>query len=75
MTPRLATDRPIAIAILAMGGQGGGVLSDWIVALAEAAGMGRAIHLGPGRGAAHRRHDLLHRDDARAGRATPRSSP
>jgi indolepyruvate ferredoxin oxidoreductase beta subunit len=29
------SDRPIAIAITAMGGQGGGVLSDWIVALAE----------------------------------------
>jgi indolepyruvate ferredoxin oxidoreductase beta subunit len=34
----LATDRPIAIAIMAMGGQGGGVLADWIVALAEAQG-------------------------------------
>ena len=28
-------DRPIAIAITAMGGQGGGVLADWIVAVAE----------------------------------------
>lgn len=27
--------RPITMAILAMGGEGGGVLSDWIVALAE----------------------------------------
>ena len=34
----LATDRPISVAILAMGGQGGGVLSDWVVALAEAQG-------------------------------------
>ena len=33
-----AFDKPIAIAILAMGGQGGGVLSDWIVALAESQG-------------------------------------
>ncbi|MFD2780473.1 indolepyruvate oxidoreductase subunit beta family protein [Novosphingobium pokkalii] len=33
-----ATERPIAIAIVAMGGQGGGVLTGWIVALAEAAG-------------------------------------
>jgi indolepyruvate ferredoxin oxidoreductase beta subunit len=32
----LATDRPICIAIVAMGGQGGGVLADWIVAMAEA---------------------------------------
>jgi indolepyruvate ferredoxin oxidoreductase beta subunit len=35
---RLETDKPIAIAVLAMGGQGGGVLSDWIVALAESCG-------------------------------------
>ncbi len=32
------TERPICVAILAMGGQGGGVLADWIVALAEAQG-------------------------------------
>lgn len=30
--------RPITVAILAMGGEGGGVLADWIVAVAEAAG-------------------------------------
>jgi indolepyruvate ferredoxin oxidoreductase beta subunit len=30
---------PLSIAILAMGGQGGGVLTDWIVALAEAQGF------------------------------------
>lgn len=30
-----ATERPISIAVLAMGGQGGGVLTDWIVRLAE----------------------------------------
>jgi indolepyruvate ferredoxin oxidoreductase beta subunit len=35
---RLDTDKPISLAVLAMGGQGGGVLSDWIVALAEASG-------------------------------------
>jgi indolepyruvate ferredoxin oxidoreductase, beta subunit len=34
----LAADRPFGIAILAMGGQGGGVLADWIVALAESQG-------------------------------------
>ncbi|MBU0555000.1 MAG: indolepyruvate oxidoreductase subunit beta family protein [Alphaproteobacteria bacterium] len=33
-----ATERPISIAIVAMGGQGGGVLTGWIVKLAEAAG-------------------------------------
>ena len=32
------TERPIAIAIVAMGGQGGGVLTGWIVRLAEEAG-------------------------------------
>jgi indolepyruvate ferredoxin oxidoreductase beta subunit len=35
---RLDTDKPISLAVLAMGGQGGGVLSDWIVALAESCG-------------------------------------
>lgn len=34
----LSTDRPITLAILAMGGQGGGVLADWIVGMAEAQG-------------------------------------
>jgi indolepyruvate ferredoxin oxidoreductase, beta subunit len=34
-----ATEKPIGVAILAMGGQGGGVLADWIVALAEAQGF------------------------------------
>jgi hydrogenase expression/formation protein HypD len=35
---KIARDKPLSIAILAMGGQGGGVLSDWIVAAAEANG-------------------------------------
>jgi indolepyruvate ferredoxin oxidoreductase beta subunit len=34
----LSVDKPLSIAILAMGGQGGGVLADWIVALAESQG-------------------------------------
>jgi len=34
----LSSIKPLSIAILAMGGQGGGVLTDWIVALAEAQG-------------------------------------
>jgi indolepyruvate ferredoxin oxidoreductase beta subunit len=34
----LTRDKPLSIAILAMGGQGGGVLTDWIVAMAEASG-------------------------------------
>tara|TARA_A100001391_G_scaffold119169_3_gene80988 strand:- start:19889 stop:21454 length:1566 start_codon:yes stop_codon:yes gene_type:complete len=33
-----ATERPISLAIVAMGGQGGGVLTGWIVQLAENAG-------------------------------------
>jgi indolepyruvate ferredoxin oxidoreductase, beta subunit len=32
------TEKPLSIAILAMGGQGGGVLADWIVAAAESSG-------------------------------------
>ena len=32
---QLATDRSITIAILAMGGEGGGVLADWLIDLAE----------------------------------------
>ena len=35
---RFTTERPISIAVLAMGGQGGGVLTDWIVELAESQG-------------------------------------
>jgi indolepyruvate ferredoxin oxidoreductase beta subunit len=38
MPARFGSERPICIAIVAMGGQGGGVLSDWIVALAEQQG-------------------------------------
>ena len=34
----LLPDQPIKIAVLAMGGQGGGVLADWIVEMAEQAG-------------------------------------
>lgn len=36
--PQHSSLRPITMAILAMGGEGGGVLSDWTVALAEANG-------------------------------------
>src|SRR5487761_1118687 len=37
-TASLSHQRPISIAVLAIGGQGGGVLVDWIVALAESQG-------------------------------------
>lgn len=33
--PRMSSERAITIAILAMGGEGGGVLADWLVDLAE----------------------------------------
>ena len=36
--PEIRAQRPISVAVLAMGGQGGGVLVDWIVALAESQG-------------------------------------
>ncbi len=36
--PRIDTTKPISVAVLAIGGQGGGVLMDWIVALAESQG-------------------------------------
>jgi len=38
-TRDLEMTEPISIAVLAMGGQGGGVLVDWIVALAEGQGF------------------------------------
>lgn len=38
MTIRLSKDQPLTIAIHAIGGQGGGVIAGWIVALAEANG-------------------------------------
>jgi indolepyruvate ferredoxin oxidoreductase, beta subunit len=33
-----ANPQPLKIVIMAMGGEGGGVLADWLVALAECAG-------------------------------------
>lgn len=38
MTAALSQDRPLCIAVLAIGGQGGGVVSNWLVALAESRG-------------------------------------
>jgi len=35
---RLSREKPLTIAILAMGGQGGGVLADWVVEVAESQG-------------------------------------
>jgi indolepyruvate ferredoxin oxidoreductase beta subunit len=36
--PDMSLEKPLGLAIVAMGGQGGGVLADWIVATAEANG-------------------------------------
>lgn len=38
MSDPLSMDRPICVAVLAIGGQGGGVVSNWLVALAESCG-------------------------------------
>ena len=62
--------QPIKIAILAIGGEGGGVLSDWIVELAEQQRLPRPGDLGARRRPAHRRDDLLRR--AVPARATPK---
>ena len=51
----------VSILIPAVGGQGGGVLSEWIVDAALDHGLPRPRHLDPGRGPAHRLDDLLHR--------------
>ena len=37
-TATQAEKRPLTVAILAVGGQGGGVLSNWLLALAESNG-------------------------------------
>ena len=44
----VATTGVIKLAIMAVGGQGGGVLTGWIVALAEAEGVPQQQHLGGG---------------------------
>ena len=59
---RSRTTARSAVAILAMGGQGGGVLADWIVALAEAEGWIAQIDVRARCRAAHGRDDLLRRD-------------
>ena len=58
----MADFQPIRLLIAALGGEGGGVLAGWISEAAAASGLGRQPHLDSRRGAAHRRHHLLHRD-------------
>ena len=69
----MSATRPITLLIAALGGEGGGVLTNWIVGAAEGRLPG-AIDLDPRRRAAHRRHDLLHRDFPGAGRASSAAS-
>jgi len=58
--------KPISILIAALGGEGGGVLTDWIVAAAASQGFPSPIHLHSGCRAADRRHHLSYRDGAGA---------
>ena len=44
----MTADKPITIAILAMGGEGGGVLADWLVHIGEQAGYLAQKTSGPG---------------------------
>ena len=62
-----------AVLIPAVGGQGGGVLSEWIVDAALDRRAPRPRHLDPRRRPAHRLHDVLRRALRRA--PTPRSRP
>ena len=39
MAKQLSVDQPISIAIMALGGQGGGVMMNWLVCLAESQGF------------------------------------
>ena len=66
--------RPITMLIAALGGEGGGVLTDWIVSAAEACDLPVQSTSIPGRRAAHRRHHLLHRDISRAACASSAAS-
>ena len=59
MTP---APRPVTMLIAALGGEGGGVLTNWIMAAAADLGLPAQIDLDPRRRAAHRRHHLLSRN-------------
>jgi indolepyruvate ferredoxin oxidoreductase, beta subunit len=71
----MGTVQPIKIAILAMGGEGGGVLADWIVALGEANGFIAQTTSVPGvaqrTGATIYYVELFPRDAAEAAGAAP----
>jgi hypothetical protein len=60
MTPTMNnTTQPISILLCALGGEGGGVLAEWLIEAARRAGYPGAGHVDPWRGAAHRCHHLL----------------
>ena len=61
---RLNNSAPITLLIAALGGEGGGVLTNWIVRAAETLNFPGAEHVDPRRRPAHRRDHLLHRDAA-----------
>ena len=56
----MKSPRPITMLIAALGGEGGGVLTQWIVSAAAQAGFPGAEHIDSRRRATHRRHHLLH---------------
>ena len=56
----MSAPRPITILIAALGGEGGGVLTEWIVAVPRCRQALLAEHVDSRRRAAHRRDDLLH---------------
>ena len=44
----MTTTRPLAVLVAALGGEGGGVLADWIVAAAQSAGLAVQLTSIPG---------------------------
>ena len=60
-------DRPISIAMAALGGQGGGVLTGWLVETAEANGYIAQSTYVCRRGATNRGHRVLRRDVSEGG--------
>ena len=71
----MTAPRPITLLIAALGGEGGGVLTNWIVSGGGSRRLPGAEHVDPRRRATHRRHDLLHRDFAGEGRRARRQAP
>lgn len=50
----------VTILVAAMGGEGGGVLADWLISAANRTRLPGAEHLGARRRAAHWCDELLH---------------